>query len=193
MAEDIRTSDAYLSLRLDNQLCFGLYAAANAIIRAYRPLLHELGVTYPQYLVLMALWEDDRRTVSQLGRGLMLDSGTLTPLLKRMEAAGLLERRRRTRDEREVEIALTEHGWALRDQAVLVRRDIVCQLGMSDAEVARLRVDLNQMISALQDSAAQRAMMAAPSETRQRTGQKNAINGAPATTTNSVSGRPSRG
>ncbi len=148
MDENTRTAD-FDSLRLDNQLCFGLYAAANAIIRAYRPLLAELGVTYPQYLVLMALWEDDRQTVSELGRCLMLDSGTLTPLLKRMEAAGIVDRRRRTRDEREVEIALTERGRCLRENAVDVRRDIVAQLGMSDAVIGRLRNELNEVVSAL--------------------------------------------
>ncbi len=150
MTPDTRSPDPYDPLRLDNQLCFGLYAAANAIVRAYRPKLSELGVTYPQYLVLMALWETDHRTVSELGRGLMLDSGTLTPLLKRMEAAGLVHRRRRTSDEREVEIALTEHGRALRDEALDVRRDIVCRLGMGEAEITRLRDELNQVLIALQ-------------------------------------------
>lgn len=149
MIENTRPADSFAALRLDNQLCFGLYAAANAIVRAYRPLLAELGVTYPQYLVLMALWEDDRQTVSELGRCLMLDSGTLTPLLKRMEAAGLLDRRRRTSDEREVEIALTGHGSSLRDRAVGVRQDIVVQLGMSDTAIAELRAELNRVIVAL--------------------------------------------
>lgn len=137
------------SLRLETQLCFGLYAAANAIVRAYRPLLAGLGVTYPQYLVLMALWEDDRQTVSALGRCLMLDSGTLTPLLKRMEAGGFVDRRRRTRDEREVEIALTERGSLLRYRALDVRRQIVAQLDMNDAEIARLRNELNGVVAAL--------------------------------------------
>lgn len=149
MSEHPRPADPFEALRLDNQLCFGLYAAANAIVRAYRPLLAELGVTYPQYLVLMALWEGDRQTVSELGRCLMLDSGTFTPLLKRMEAAGLVDRRRRRSDEREVEIALTEHGGCLRRRAVGVREDIVTQLGMSDAEIVGLRGELNQLIAAL--------------------------------------------
>lgn len=141
--------EGFESLRLDNQLCFGLYAAANAIIRAYRPLLTELGVTYPQYLVLMALWESDRRTVSELGRSLLLDSGTLTPLLKRMETAGLVNRHRRTSDEREVEIALTERGRALRRAAIATRREVVALLGMSDAGIARLRGELNAVVAAL--------------------------------------------
>ena len=149
MTEHDQASDRYAPLLLDNQLCFGLYAAANAIIRAYRPLLAELGVTYPQYLVLMALWERDCQTVSQLGRELMLDSGTLTPLLKRMEAAGLVRRRRRTRDEREVEIALSEQARGLRDAALDVRCDIVRQLGLEEGEIARLRVELNRVLDAL--------------------------------------------
>jgi DNA-binding MarR family transcriptional regulator len=142
--------DDFASLRLDQQLCFGLYAAANAIIRAYRPLLTELGVTYPQYLVLMALWEKDQRTVSELGRELMLDSGTLTPLLKRMEGSGLVDRRRRVKDEREVEIALTPHARELRHRALDVRRHIVCQLGMSEERIGELRGKLNEVIRALQ-------------------------------------------
>jgi MarR family transcriptional regulator, organic hydroperoxide resistance regulator len=141
--------DAYDELRLDNQLCFGLYAAANAIVRAYRPFLAALGVTYPQYLVLMALWERDRQTVSELGRELKLDSGTLTPLLKRMEAAGLVARRRRARDEREVEIGLTEQGRRLRDPGLGVRREVVCLLGMSQSDIVRLRNELNAVINAL--------------------------------------------
>lgn len=149
MTEHNQAPDRYASLLLDNQLCFGLYAAANAIIRAYRPLLAELGVTYPQYLVLMGLWEKDCRTVSELGRELMLDSGTLTPLLKRMEAAGLVKRHRRTRDEREVEIALTQQGRGLRDAALDVRCDIVRQLAMGEVEISRLRTELNRVLDAL--------------------------------------------
>jgi DNA-binding MarR family transcriptional regulator len=151
MTEHTHSSDRYAPLLLDNQLCFGLYAAANAIIRAYRPMLAELGVTYPQYLVLMALWARDCRTVSELGRELMLDSGTLTPLLKRMEASGLVNRRRRASDEREVEIALTEQGRGLRDTALDVRAEIVRQLALCQTEISRLRSDLNRVLSALQD------------------------------------------
>lgn len=150
MTESDKPPDLYEPLRLDHQLCFGLYATANAIVRAYRPKLAELGVTYPQYLVLMALWQDDRQTVSELGRRLMLDSGTLTPLLKRMETAGLLDRRRRVRDEREVEIALTERGQALRDQALDMRHDMVCRLGMSERDIGHLRDELNRVLDALQ-------------------------------------------
>ena len=151
MTERDQPANHYAPLLLDNQLCFGLYAAANAIIRAYRPMLAELGVTYPQYLVLMALWAKDCRTVSELGRELMLDSGTLTPLLKRMETSGLVNRRRRASDEREVEIALTDQAWSLRDCALAVRAEIVRQLAFCETEIARIRSDLNRILDALLD------------------------------------------
>ncbi|MFY0578782.1 MarR family winged helix-turn-helix transcriptional regulator [Cystobacter fuscus] len=99
-------------LRLDDQLCFALHAASRAMTGAYQPLLEELGVTYPQYLVLMALWEEDGARVSRLGERLYLDSATLTPLLKRLESRGLVERRRSQVDERVVEVFLTPEGRA---------------------------------------------------------------------------------
>ena len=136
-------------LALGNQLCFSLYAAAHAIKKAYRPLLDRLGLTYPQYLVLIVLWEVDSLKVSDIGRRLGLDSGTLTPILKRLEAAGLVRRTRRPHDEREVEIGLTPGGRALREQAVGVRSTIVEQLCMSEPEVAALRVELNALVATL--------------------------------------------
>src|ERR1700761_624923 len=102
-------------LRLDRQVCFPLYAASNLINRLYRPVLGKLGLTYPQYLVMLVLWEQEPQTVGGLGGRLYLDSGTLTPLLKRMEAAGLVVRQRDTQDERRVQIALTDKGRALRE------------------------------------------------------------------------------
>ena len=136
-------------LRLDNQLCFSLYAAAHAIKKAYRPLLDELGLTYPQYLVLIVLWKTDSLKVSDIGSQLSLDSGTLTPVLKRLEVAGLVTRMRRAHDEREVEISLTPAGRALRESAVGVRCRIVKQLGMDEAEIAALRGELDAVISTL--------------------------------------------
>ena len=130
-------------LGLENQLCFSLYAATNAIKKAYRPLLDELSLTYPQYLVLIVLWATDNLKVSDIGRRLSLDSGTLTPVLKRLEASGLVRRTRRMQDEREVEIGLTPEGRALRERAVGVRCEIVRQLNMSDAEIAALRTEIN--------------------------------------------------
>ncbi len=136
-------------LCLENQLCFSLYTAAHAIRKAYRPLLEELGLTYPQYLILIVLWQTDNLKVSDIGRRLSLDSGTLTPVLKRLETSGLVKRTRRLQDEREVEVALTPEGRALRDKAVAVREGIVHQLRMSEAEIASLRTDLNALIATL--------------------------------------------
>ena len=137
------------ALALENQLCFSLYTAAHAIKKAYRPLLEALGLTYPQYLVLLVLWKTDGLKVSDIGRRLSLDSGTLTPILKRLEAAGLVKRTRRRHDEREVEIGLTPEGRALRERAVDVRAAIVTQLRMSEPEVAALRTELNAVIATL--------------------------------------------
>lgn len=107
-------------LLLDRQVCFPLYAATNLLGRLYAPVLAQLGLTYPQYLVMLVLWEQQPQTVGSLGRKLYLDSGTLTPLLKRMEGAGLVTRTRDPDDERRVLVALTEHGKALREKAVHV-------------------------------------------------------------------------
>ena len=106
-----------MSLRLDDQICFPLYAASRALQQRYRPLLRPLGLTYPQYLVLLVLWETDGRSVSELGAALWLDSGTLTPLLKRMEVAGLLTRTRSDADRRVVNVHLSAAGRALEARA----------------------------------------------------------------------------
>ncbi|PIU05492.1 MAG: MarR family transcriptional regulator [Methylobacterium sp. CG08_land_8_20_14_0_20_71_15] len=117
--------------------------------KSYRPLLDGLGVTYPQYLVLLVLWETEGLTVSEIGRRLRLDSGTLTPVLKRLESAGLLLRSRRQSDEREVEISLTDEGRALRARALQVRQAVMCQLDLSEPEIRALRSDLNRLIETL--------------------------------------------
>nr|WP_210329160.1 MarR family transcriptional regulator [Methylorubrum zatmanii] len=136
-------------LLLDNQLCYALYAAAHRMTKSYRPMLEQMGLTYPQYLVLLVLWESDGITVSEIGRRLRLDSGTLTPVLKRLETSGLLNRSRRQSDEREVEISLTDQGRALRAQAVAVRQSVMCQLNMSEPEIQAMRADLNALIENL--------------------------------------------
>ncbi|MBB5763957.1 MarR family transcriptional regulator [Methylorubrum rhodesianum] len=136
-------------LLLDNQLCYALYAAAHRMTKSYRPMLERMGLTYPQYLVLLVLWENDGITVSEIGRRLRLDSGTLTPVLKRLESSGLLNRSRRQSDEREVEIALTDQGRALRSEAVAVRQSVMCQLNMSEPEIQAMRADLNALIENL--------------------------------------------
>jgi MarR family transcriptional regulator, organic hydroperoxide resistance regulator len=136
-------------LLLDNQLCYALYAAAHRMTKSYRPMLERMGLTYPQYLVLLVLWENDGITVSEIGRRLRLDSGTLTPVLKRLETSGLLNRSRRQSDEREVEIALTDQGRALRSEAIAVRQSVMCQLNMSEPEIQAMRADLNALIENL--------------------------------------------
>ncbi len=145
------TNDGALKdpLLLDNQLCYALYAAAHRMTKSYRPMLERMGLTYPQYLVLLVLWETDGVTVSEIGRRLRLDSGTLTPVLKRLETIGYLIRTRRQSDEREVEIALTETGRALRAEAVGVRQAVMCQLHMSEPEIQAMRADLNALIDNL--------------------------------------------
>lgn len=129
-------------LPVDRQLCFAVYSAAHALNRVYKPLLDPLGLTYPQYLVLLTLWGQDDVTVKHLGAQLFLDSGTLTPLLKRMEAAGLVERKRDARDERQVRIRLTDAGRALQAQAGEVQASLMCATGREAAELERLRDDL---------------------------------------------------
>ncbi|MEZ4385027.1 MAG: MarR family winged helix-turn-helix transcriptional regulator [Nannocystaceae bacterium] len=115
--------------RLDEQLCFAVYAANRAITRAYAPMLSEVGLTYPQFLVMMALWEEDDRTVSAIGQRLGLDSGTLTPLLKRLERAGFVRRRRDRADERRVRLTLTAAGRELGPRAAKAQRALVCRFG----------------------------------------------------------------
>ena len=143
------------ALLLDRQLCFKLYAASRAVTRAYKPMLAQLGVTYPQYLVLLVLWEwhdqaPSAPTVKALGERLLLDSGTLTPLLKRLEQLGLVQRRRSTLDEREVHLGLTDPGRALRAQAVPLKAQLLCEYGNEVAEIDALQQRLDVLLSRLQ-------------------------------------------
>jgi DNA-binding MarR family transcriptional regulator len=137
------------SLLLDQQLCFALYAASRAVTATYRPLLEELGLTYPQYITMLVLWEQDGLTVRELGQRLQLDSGTLTPLLKRLQEAGLVSRERRRSDEREVEIRLTEAGRALRQPAEAVPACMAARLCLSHEDMQRLRDELRQLAAQL--------------------------------------------
>ncbi len=139
--------DADQALRLDHQLCFALYSASLAMTKLYKPLLTELGLTYPQYLALLALWEHDGQRVSELGGRLFLDSGTLTPLLKRLEAAGLVRRERSREDERIVGIFLTSAGHALKARAAQVPGCILQATSCSLGEV----VELTHRVQALRD------------------------------------------
>jgi len=131
-----------LPLLLGNQLCFAIYSTAHAFNRVYKPLLKRLGLTYPQYLVMLVLWERDGVPLKDIGERLFLDSGTLTPLLKRLEAAQFLKRTRSTEDEREVLIALTSQGQALREKARTVPESILSASACSVAEVSALKNDL---------------------------------------------------
>jgi DNA-binding MarR family transcriptional regulator len=148
-----RKSPADFALQLDNQICFAVYSAAHAFNRVYKPLLDKLGLTYPQYLVMLVLWERDGVPVKDIGERLFLDSGTLTPLLKRMEAVDLVKRTRSTEDERQVLIALTPKGEALREKARAVPQSILaasaCSVGELVAtknEIVALRDRLNKVL-----------------------------------------------
>lgn len=142
----------YEQLKLDNQICFPIYAASRLITREYQPLLDELDITYPQYLALMVLWEKDGLTVNEIGERLLLNTNTLTPLLKRMEAQGLIVRERSTVDERQVIVSLTGPGHALREAAVAIPEKLVASLSEEDTDVAALQTmvaELNRIIQYL--------------------------------------------
>ena len=137
---------------LSAQLCFDLYAASRAVTHAYRPVLNELGLTYPQYLVLIVLWEEGTRTVKELADTLRLDHGTLTPLLRRMEGNGLVVRRRANADERFVEIALTPSGDALRAHGAGIHCDMKAALGLDDAQFVALQETLRGLTARVTQS-----------------------------------------
>ncbi|MDO0933609.1 MarR family transcriptional regulator [Streptomyces sp. DG2A-72] len=143
-------------LRLDQQICFSLNAASRAFGGLYRVLLKDLGLTYPQYLVMLVLWEHGDLPVKKLGEHLRLDSGTLSPLLKRLETAGLVRRERSARDERSVEVRLTEGGTALRERALEVPRRIGAATGFDLDEIRELRERLDRLTTEL-DRAAEQA------------------------------------
>lgn len=129
-------------LQLDQQFCFLIYSTMHALNRAYKPLLDRLGLTYPQYLVLLVLWERDDQAVGEIGERLLLDSSTLTPLLKRLEAAGILVRARNPQDERQVRIRLTAHGAAMRDVAESFPQELLNATGCRVTELTDLRTRL---------------------------------------------------
>ena len=138
-------SDAML--KLDNQLCFALYSTSLAMTRVYKPLLDELGITYPQYLAMLVLWEQDGLMVSELGERLFLDSGTLTPLLKRLEASGFVSRQRAQHDERRVHVRLTPAGHALKVKAAAIPG---CILSASQCSIPEL-IALTGQVRALRE------------------------------------------
>ncbi len=137
------------NLKLDNQLCFALYSATNAITRFYRSLLNELDLTYPQYLVLLVLWERDGIAVKDLIKRLKLDSGTLSPLLKRLEKAGLIEKKRMDLDERVVRVFLTPQAKKIEPQVAEIQNKVACQTGLDEKEFFELLDRLNQLAVSL--------------------------------------------
>lgn len=159
-------TERYSQLELDRQLCFPLYAAARAVVRAYAPLLADVGLTYPQYLVMLAMWDASGEDVAvgDIGRRVQLDTGTLTPLLKRLEAAGHLRRRRDPSDERRVLVELTPQGSALRDRVAHVPGELARTLQLDDVDVDVLRGVLTRLVEHLEpaDATSRRDVKAAP-------------------------------
>ena len=139
----------YENLKLDNQLCFALYSATHALTRAYRNALESTGITYTQYLVMLALWENNHLTVKSVADRLDLDSASLTPILKRLEVAGFLTRQRNKADERVVEIALTENGHALQDDVANIQKRVACQTGLPPDEFEVLKSSLHKLVETM--------------------------------------------
>lgn len=138
-------------LELDNQVCFALYSAANAVVRAYRPLLKILDLTYPQYLAMLVLWSGDQISVKTLGEKLHLDSGTLTPLLKRLEGKGLIRRERSEADERIRVLSLTDSGKALKQQAKSVPLAMMCQANMPKESLLQMKSNCETLLANLSE------------------------------------------
>ena len=141
-------------LALDQQLCFSVYAAAHAFTAAYKPMLDPLGLTYPQYLVLLVLWEGDGLMVKEIGAKLQLDSGTMTPILKRLETAGYIRRTRVPENERQLRVELTDNGRALRQKALGARENVVCALGGSEERIQEIKRATDEILRCLRPSVA---------------------------------------
>lgn len=138
-------------LYLENQICFPLYACSRAVTSLYRPILEELGITYPQYLVLLILWKEDGHSVKEIGKKLYLDSGTLTPLLKRLEESELVQRKRSTEDERSVQIFLSSKGKKLKDKAICVPDKLLENLDIDKKSLTDLKNDLDRLLKILSE------------------------------------------
>lgn len=138
-------------LALDEQLCFPFYAISREITRRYRPLLEPLGLTYPQYLVMLVVWEEEGQSLKAIGERLHLDSGTLTPLLKKLEAVDLLRRVRKPEDERHIQIFLTDDGRALRKQAETVPLDLIRTLDVDEEDLQVVKAALNRLVMKMSD------------------------------------------
>jgi len=138
---------------LDEQLCFALYTASRAMTSCYRPMLDAMGLTYPQFLVLLVLWERGDSSVTGIGTALQLETGTLSPLLKRLESTGFITRTRQAEDERSVVVGLTDAGRALEERAATVQREVSDATGMTDDEIAALRATLQRLTGNLRATA----------------------------------------
>ena len=147
--------DKYAALRLENQLCFPLYACAKEIVKAYKPFLDELGLTYTQYITMMVLWEHKELRVKEVGEKLFLDSSTLTPLLKRLEEKGYVARRRSEQDERDVFVAITPEGEALQERALTVPQRLAACVQLEPEKAAGLYTTLYEIIGKLTDKEGQ--------------------------------------
>src|SRR5471030_3235505 len=140
----------YESIKLDNQVCFSLYATSREIIKLYKPFLDKFNLTYTQYIAMLVLWEDEKSTVKDIGRRLHLDSGTLTPLLKKIESMGLVTRYRDVNDDRVVVVELTEQGKLLKDNITEVPHEMACKINMSKEELINLKVHLDSLLESLE-------------------------------------------
>ena len=150
--EALTTKENYPQLKLENQLCFPLYAAARRVVNLYTPVLKPLGLTYTKYIVFLCLWEHGEMMVGDLCRHLYLDNGTITPLIKRMEAERYLTRTRRAEDERAVWVRLTEKGWALRERAAEIPARVGPCAGLSAEEARELCTALNRLLQAEEEA-----------------------------------------
>ncbi|MCE5220522.1 MAG: MarR family transcriptional regulator [Clostridium sp.] len=140
----------YESIKLDNQVCFSLYAASREIIKLYKPFLDKFNLTYTQYIAMLVLWEDEKSTVKDIGKRLHLDSGTLTPLLKKIESMGLIKRYRDVNDDRLVIVELTEHGRLLKDNVTEVPHKMACKINMPIEKVIELKKILDELLIILE-------------------------------------------
>ncbi|MGQ0442109.1 MAG: MarR family winged helix-turn-helix transcriptional regulator [Methylophilaceae bacterium] len=147
----------YDNLKLNHQLCFALYAATHALTRAYRGGLEKAGLTYTQYLVMLVLWERDGVSVGNIAHRLELDSATLTPMLKRLEAGGFITRTRNVQDERVVEVALTKTGYELQHEIARVQQGVACQTGLCEDDFIQLRESLHRLIATMAADPEQKA------------------------------------
>lgn len=136
----------YENIKLDNQLCFSLYAASREVIKLYKPCLDKFNITYTQYIALLVLWEKDKITVKEIGEKLHLDSGTLTPLLKKIESRGFIRRYRSKEDDRVVIVELTKDGMDLKEKIVCIPRQMECKINLTKSEILELKEKLDYLL-----------------------------------------------